>query len=406
MRKKSKGPVFTALEKKSIIGLSLILFFRMCGLFLVLPVFSVLALDLQHATPFLIGLAFGSYALSQAILQIPFGVWSDKYGRKRLITIGLVLYAAGSIIAALSDSIYWMIGARLVQGSGAISAAIFALIADLTRPEVRTRANAGLGASVGLSFAIAIFLAPFLGHWFGLHGIFWLTTALSLCGIICLHWLVPTPATIIHATDHPRIKISLVLKNPSLQIINWGAFVCGMGLSLMFFMIPLLLKQHGFLREDLWMVYLPMLILGGLAMVPAAIVSEVKNRFREVMLAGILILMVSTGTLLIGWSHPGTGWFIATLLIFFMGFNMFEPIFPSLVTRMTTPETKGTASGVYNFSQFIGHFSGATLGGLLYQSHPYVLASMLLLVEGVFFLVMLRFANPDRAEVLANEVPA
>ena len=398
MARKNSGPVFTSLEKKSIVSLSIIMFFRMSGLFLVLPVFSVLALELEFATPALIGFAFGAYALTQAFLQIPFGIWSDHIGRKPVIALGLCLFIAGSVMAALSTSIYEMIAARALQGSGAISAAIFALIADLTRPEVRTRANAGLGASIGLSFGIAIFLGPFLGSWVGLSGLFWTIAGMGTMSLITLLILVPAPAQLPESYESKKIidMIRTVLEIRPLRVINLGSFVCSMGLAVTFFLIPLIFREYGLGKSDYWKVYLPMLILGGVGMIPAAIFAEVKNRFREVMLFGVVLLLTSLLFLGIGWSRNEMSWFVAALFIFFIGFNVFEPIFPSLVTRLTTPQTKGTASGVYNFSQFLGHFSGAALAGVLYKTQPYILLSIMAVLELLFLYATLYFPNPKQ----------
>ena len=179
MSESANTPIFTSTEKRSIYSLSGVLFFRMFSIFLLLPVFSVLAMDLEGATPFLIGVAFGAYGLTQGFLQLPFGMWSDRAGRKLVIVIGLGLFVAGNVLAAFVDSIHWMIVARFLQGTGAISSTVFALIADLTRPEVRTRANAALGASVGIAFAFAFGAAPFLGEWLGLNGMFLMIAVLS-----------------------------------------------------------------------------------------------------------------------------------------------------------------------------------------------------------------------------------
>ncbi|MGK5091504.1 MFS transporter [Deltaproteobacteria bacterium TL4] len=380
-------------------SLSIILFFRMFGLFLIFPVFSVLALELKGATPALIGLAFGAYALTQACLQIPFGIWSDYIGRKPVIIFGLILFTIGSILAAVVDSIYGMIVARFLQGAGAISSTIFALIADLTRPEVRTRANAGLGASIGMAFGIAMVTAPFLGYWFGLSGIFWIMTAMGLISLLTLT-MVPNPERPVDTIPQESTmqKIYTVLKLPPLRVINLGAFVCSMGLSGTFFMIPLVLHEHGFEKQELWKIYLPMLLFGIMAMIPAAIIAEVKNRFKEVMLLGIVFLLSSAILFGIGHEQHSIIWFIAALFTFFMGFNIFEPLFPSLVTRMTTPQTKGTASGMYNFSQFIGHSVGAIGAGFFYKYHPFYIIFITVGLELLFFYVTLSFKNPKKRE--------
>ena len=375
-----------------------VLFFRMFSLFLLLPVFSVLAMDLEGATPFLIGVAFGAYGLTQGFLQLPFGMWSDRAGRKLVIVIGLGLFIAGNFLAAFVDSIHWMIVARFLQGTGAISSTVFALIADLTRPEVRTRANAALGASVGIAFALAFGAAPFFGEWLGLNGMFWMIAILSVASLVLVLTTVPNPETTNLLPQNVSFwnMAKMVWKVPALRTISWGGFVCGAGLSSTFFLIPMILVQHGFERAEMWKIYLPMMLAGAVAMVLAAIFAEVKNRFREVMLFGIVLLLTSLVFMGLGQEQNRLIWFVAALYFFFMGFNVFEPIFPSLVTRSTTSETKGTAMGVYNFAQFIGHFVGATVAGALYVNNYLIFFLLLAVAEIWFFYLTLSFQNPEK----------
>jgi len=378
--------------------LSGVLFFRMFSIFLLLPVFSVLAMDLEGATPFLIGVAFGAYGLTQGFLQLPFGMWSDRAGRKLVIVIGLGLFIAGNFLAAFVDSIHWMIVARFLQGTGAISSTVFALIADLTRPEVRTRANAALGASVGIAFALAFGAAPFFGEWLGLNGMFLMIAVLSLASLVLVLTTVPNPETIKLLPQKVSFwnMAKMVWKVPALRTISWGGFVCGAGLSSTFFLIPMIMVQHGFERAEMWKIYLPMMLAGVVAMVLAAIFAEVKNRFREVMLFGIVLLLTSLVFMGLGQEQNRLIWFVAALYFFFMGFNVFEPIFPSLVTRSTTSETKGTAMGVYNFAQFIGHFVGATVAGALYVNNYLIFLLLLAVAEIWFFYLTLSFQNPEK----------
>ncbi len=398
MSESAKTPIFTSTEKRSIYSLSGVLFFRMFSIFLLLPVFSVLAMDLEGATPFLIGVAFGAYGLTQGFLQLPFGMWSDRAGRKLVIVIGLGLFVAGNVLAAFVDSIHWMIVARFLQGTGAISSTVFALIADLTRPEVRTRANAALGASVGIAFALAFGAAPFFGEWLGLNGMFLMIAVLSLASLVLVLTTVPNPETIKLLPQKVSFwnMAKMVWKVPALRTISWGGFVCGAGLSSTFFLIPMILVQHGFERAEMWKIYLPMMLAGAVAMVLAAIFAEVKNRFREVMLFGIVLLLTSLVFMGLGQEQNRLIWFVAALYFFFMGFNVFEPIFPSLVTRSTTSETKGTAMGVYNFAQFIGHFVGATVAGALYVNNYLIFLLLLAVAEIWFFYLTLSFQNPEK----------
>ena len=396
MRTKGKKPLFTPFEKKSIFGLSAILFFRMLGLFLILPVFSLLAHEnLGGATPFLIGLAMGGYGLTSALLQIPFGAWSDRVGRKPVLAFGIVLFIAGSLLAAVATDINQMIIARLLQGAGAVSAPIFALIADLTRPEVRARANAFLGGGIGMAFGIAMFAAPILAGFIGLSGLFYLIAGLATISLLVLFMMVPTPLERIVTKEPLKVLLAKTLKIKPLQTINLGSFVASMGLSATFFLTPFVLKEFGLEKTEWWKVYIPMLLCGGVAMVPAAIFAEVKNKFREVMMVGIFLMLASFTILAFAWGEGYLGLKIASAFLFFMAYNMFEPIFPSLVTRMTTAETKGTASGVYNFSQFIGQFAGGALAGYFFsQPQPWLPA--LLIVGALYFLYKtFKFPNPE-----------
>ena len=383
-----------------------VLFFRMFSLFLLLPVFSVLAMDMfewgeelsLQEKSFLIGVAFGVYSLTQGFLQLPFGMWSDRVGRKKVIVFGLGLFIVGNMFAAISDSIYWMILARFLQGTGAISSTVFALIADLTRPEVRTRANSAMGISIGIAFAVAFGVATFLGEWIGLDGIFWMIALLSAVSLVLVLTVVPNPETTQQLPEHTSFwsMFKIVWKVPSLRTISWGGFVCGAGLSSTFFLIPMIMVQHGFERAEMWKIYLPMMLAGVVAMVLAAIFAEVKNRFREVMLFGIVLLLTSLVFMGLGQEQNRLIWFVAALYFFFMGFNVFEPIFPSLVTRSTTSETKGTAMGVYNFAQFIGHFVGATVAGALYVNNYLIFILLLAVAEILFFYLTLSFQNPEK----------
>jgi len=371
----------------------------MFSIFLLLPVFSVLALDLEEATPFLIGVAFGAYGLTQGFLQLPFGMWSDRAGRKKVIVIGLGLFIIGNLLAAAADSIYLMIIARFLQGTGAISSTVFALVADLTRPEVRTRANAAMGVSIGTAFAIAFIAAPFLGEWLGLEGMFGMIAIFSVVSLVLVLTTVPNPEEIplVQGNTSFLKMTKTVWRVPSLRTICWGGFVCGAGLSSTFFLIPMILVNHGYERAEMWKIYLPMMLAGALMMILAAVFAEVRNRFREVMLFGVVLLLLSAVAMGIGQEQQMLLWFVAALFLFFMGFNIFEPIFPSLVTRTTTAETKGTAMGVYNFAQFFGHFAGATLAGALYLNHFYIFILLIALAEFWFFYLTLSFTNPEKS---------
>tara|TARA_B100000700_G_scaffold325159_1_gene433169 strand:+ start:32 stop:1249 length:1218 start_codon:yes stop_codon:yes gene_type:complete len=405
MKESEKSRIFTAFEKKGIYNLSGILFFRMFSIFVLLPVFSILSIEmlvwedqlsLQKKLS-LVGLSFGIYGLTQCLLQIPFGMLSDRIGRKKVIVIGLCLFIIGNVFAAIAESVYFLIFARFIQGTGAISSTIFALIADLTRPEVRTRANAAIGISIGFAFASAFALSSFLGESIGLDGIFWLITFLS---VISLFFLIKVPSPEYKSNNKESNSflemIYFVWKMSSLRTISWGGFVCGLGLSSTFFMMPLIFSKYGIEKAEMWQIYLPMLILGGLSMVFASALVDLKNCFKEVMFLGIIFMLISIFFLVLGYQHKLLVMYIIALYLFFMGFNVFEPILPSLVSRITSDETKGTAVGVYNFAQFFGHFLGATLAGILFLNHYFIFMFFIGIAEILFFYLLIHFQNPKK----------
>ena len=321
---------------------------------------------------------------------------TGQEGKSDRVRLGL--FIIGNLLAAVADSIYLMIIARFLQGTGAISSTVFALVADLTRPEVRTRANAALGVSIGTAFAIAFLSAPFLGEWLGLGGMFFMIAIFSLISMGLVITTVPNPdAILVMPEDTSFLKmIKKVWRVPSLRTICWGGFVCGAGLSSTFFLIPMTLLNLGYERGEMWKIYLPMMFAGALMMILAAVFAEVRNRYREVMLFGVVLLLFSAFAMGIGQDQKTLLWFIVALFLFFMGFNIFEPIFPfSSYYWNTTVETKGTAMGVYNFAQFFGHFAGATLAGALYINHFYIFILLILLAElWFFFYLTLSFTNP------------
>jgi MFS family permease len=375
-QKQNTSSAMTSLEKRSIAGLSSIFALRMLGLFMILPVFSLAAGQYNGATPILIGLAIGAYGLTQALLQIPFGMLSDRIGRKRVITIGLLLFAAGSVVAALADSIYMVIAGRLLQGSGAIAAAIMALTADLTRDEHRTKAMASIGISIGLSFSVALAAGAALEHWIGLSGIFWSTAVLSLVGIAILHLWVPTPTRLINHRDiEPVPKQFLnVLRNADIMRMVFSIMVLHCLLTISFFALPIALFEHAGLPKDQHaLAYLPVLVLAFIAMVPFIIIAEKYRKMKPVFLGAIATLAVAQ----LGWSllSNSVAGMLFFLWLFFTAFNILEASLPSLMSKLSPLANKGTAMGVYSSAQFIGAFIGGVSGGLIFT---------LLDVTGVF----------------------
>ena len=344
--------------------------FRMLGLFMLIPVFSVCATDLKHATPALIGIALGSYGLSQGLLQIPFGMLSDRVGRKPMITLGLILFACGSWLGASTDSIYGMIFARILQGTGAIGSVLMALLTDLTPDSARTKAMAVIGATIGLSFSLAMIISPAMTHYFGLHGIFYFTALLALVGLVLLHLAIPTPVNEPFQVPHDLLlnQFKQSLQNWHLQRLNAGIFFQHLMLTSTFFAIPMILQQHvklGHLTEQ-WHFYLPLMVGSFLAMLPFIILAERKQQMKAVFIGSVIIMGLSQFILAYTYAH----WLpIRTLMfVYFVAFNILEANLPALVSRFAPSSSKGTAMGIYSSSQFLGIFAGGALSGVIYQS--------------------------------------
>jgi predicted MFS family arabinose efflux permease len=357
----------TAAETRASLSLAAIYMLRMLGMFLILPVFSVLARDLPDATPVLVGLAISAYGLTQALFQIPFGLWSDRYGRKPLITLGMLIFAAGSAVAALSDSIYGIILGRGLQGAGAVAAVVMALAADLTREEHRTKAMALIGISIGFSFALSMVAGPVLSTWMGLKGLFWVITGLALAGILVLHTVVPTPAVSrFHRDAEVRTgAFGTVLGNPELLRLDFGIFCLHLILTATFVALPLVLRDRLQLPADQhWHLYLPVFVLAMGSMVPFVILAERKRRMKPVFLAFIALIAAASA----GFALLGAHWWtvFGLLYVFFTGFNLLEATLPSLVSKTAPPDLKGTAMGMYSTSQFLGAFAGGSGGGWIY----------------------------------------
>lgn len=362
----------TRAELRASLSLALIYMLRMLGMFLILPVFSIFARDLPGATPALVGLAFSAYGLTQALFQIPFGLWSDRFGRKPLIAFGLLLFTAGSAIsalAAMSASIHGIIAGRALQGAGAVAGVVMALAADLTREEHRTKAMALIGISIGFSFALSMVIGPVLSRWMGLAGLFWVITALALAGIVVLFTIVPTPARSRFHSD-AQVRASAfgeVLGNPELLRLNGGIFCLHLILTASFVVIPLLLRDELHMTADRhWHIYLPVFVLALASMVPFVILAESKRKMKAVFLGFILLLAATVAGF--PW-FSGDFWGIFALLyLFFTGFNLLEATLPSMVSKIAPPDLKGTAMGVYSTTQFMGAFAGGAGGGWI-QGH-------------------------------------
>ena len=354
----------TPVERRASGSLAAIFAARMLGLFLVLPVFALEAAHYPGGDdPALIGLAMGIYGLTQGILQIPFGLASDRLGRKRVIIFGLLVFAAGSFLAAMAGSLVWLIVGRSLQGAGAVSAAVTALLADQTRDAVRTKAMAMVGASIGLMFALSLVVAPLLAARIGLGGLFWVTGGLALGCIALVAWW--TPAEPLQHKNLPRGKLSDVLGHAGLLRLNLGVFVLHAVQLAMWIAIPALLVQAGLPKAQHWYVYLPTVLASFAVMALTLFPLERRGYLRAVFLAAVAIVaLVQMGLLLVA-GQPTLGELAALLFLFFCGFNVLEASQPSMVTRMAPPHARGAALGVYNTLQSLGLFAGGAVGGWL-----------------------------------------
>lgn len=354
-----------SLEKRATLSLASIFSFRMIGLFMVLPIFSLYATHFQHATPFLIGLAIGIYGLTQGIMQIPFGTLSDKYPRKIIITIGLLLFISGSIIAASTTSIYIVILGRALQGSGAIGSVLIALLTDLIPEEQRSIAMAIMGIMIGVSFLFAMILGPILGNWIQLRGLFLLTAALGLLSIFLLYFTVPTPQRFTSETNTApfRTRIFELINHKDLLILDFGIFCLHVILTACFVSIPLIINRYLSLHHT-WILYASVLMSSSLITFPLLRIAERKQLVHLFFNSAIIIL---TASLLWLWHFSfSLGGMAIGLFLFFLAFNFLEANLPSLVSRLAPSALKGTAIGIYSSAQFLGIFCGGVLGGWLY----------------------------------------
>lgn len=353
----------TPAERRAGVGLSAIYALRMLGLFLILPVFSLHAETLPDgANVALVGFALGAFGLTQAFLQVPFGMLSDRIGRKPVIVFGLLIFAVGCVMAALADNVFALAVARVVQGAGAISAAVTALAADLTREQHRTKIMAMIGSSIALTFAISLVAAPAMYGAIGMSGIFWLTGVLSLAAIVLVLRGIPPEVK----QERPPIPTRFieVLRQPQLLRLNFSVLALHLMQTALWVVVPTILVQKiGLNAASHWQVYLPAALLSFAVMVPAIIVAEKRGKMRAVLLSAIvLILLVQAGFSM----EPASAWGIGLwLTVFFIGFNILEATLPSLISRIAPADVKGAAMGLYNTVQSIGLFAGGALGGLI-----------------------------------------
>ncbi|MBT3411347.1 MAG: MFS transporter [Halieaceae bacterium] len=358
----------TPLERRTVSSLALLYSFRMLGLFMVLPLLALYTADLPGADPLTIGLALGVYGLSQALLQIPLGWLSDKLGRKPVIVGGLLVFALGSVVAGMAETIEGVVLGRALQGAGAIASTVMALVADLTREEQRTKAMAIVGMSIGLSFAMALVLGPLVAAAGGLSAVFWFTTVLAIVGVAIVLLLVPTPPVgqMYDEVGARRGLFARSLQDAALLRLNFAVFSLHFVLMALFLVVPgLLLEVADLDRNSHWMVYLPALLLSIVGMVPMMIMAERKGRLHAMFLLAIVLLILAMTVI----SAPASPLLLYLgMWLFFVGFNYLEATLPSLVSKMVFAGGKGTALGIYSTCQFLGAFAGGALGGWLLKS--------------------------------------
>ncbi len=354
----------TPLERRASGWLASIVALRLFGLFSIFPVFAIYGRELPGGQEsYLIALAISIYGFTQGLFQLPFGAASDRFGRKRIIVIGLLILMLGSVVAAMSTTIVGVIVGRALQGAGAVSAAASAFIADSTRAEVRTKAMAMVGAAVGLTFAVALISAPPLTAWIGLSGLFWLTAVLAMCGVIIVVWVVPTAP--LQPEQAETLRHGDVLFDPQLLRLNLGVFILFICQTAIFIVVPTQLVQQGQLPSPQhWMVYAPVLLVSFAVMIPPMLAAERRGKIREVFLTAVATLFVAMLFAPFAASAALTG-LVIFLLLFFIALNLLEALQPSLVSRLAPPHLKGFAMGVYNTTQAFGLFLGGILGGTL-----------------------------------------
>ena len=395
-----------SVEKRAILGVGGIFALRMIGLFMIVPVFSVYGDDYAHATPFLIGLAVGSYGLGQAIFQIPMSLAADKFPRKPIIFLGLILFALGGIIAANATDIYEVIIGRALAGSGAVSAVLMALLADVTREEMRTKAMATMGLTIATSIMLAFAFGPLLVGSLGISGLFWLTAGFAVLAMLLLLF-VPTPLRVLkHNLDNKSIgqQLATVLKIGDLNRLHIGIFALHLTMTAIFVILPHQLNEVlGLSVRQQGLVYLPLLFIGFAVAIPFIIIAEKKRKMRQVFLGAIALMTVALALLALG-GQVGVG-IILGLLLYFMGFNLLEATIPSWISKRAPVANKATAMGLNSSSQFFGAFVGGAMGGLL-LSQPNVLAwGLLAIIMAASLLLIIPIADPPYLSSTTVTIP-
>lgn len=373
---------------------------------MVLPVLVLYADVLPGATPQWIGLAIGIYGLTQALLQIPFGILSDRFGRKPLIAFGLLLFVLGSVVAAMADSIVAVILGRALQGAGAVAAVVLALAGDLIPEERRARALAVIGLTIGLTFTVALVMGPLIDAHYGLAGIFWVSALLGVVGLLALVFWIPSPQ---RSRPHPDVvlmpaSLGQILSDPQLLRLNTGIFLLHLILSANFLVIPsLLLTQIGLSSDAHYQIYLPVLLLAFILMIPFVVVAERKRRLKSALVLAIIALLCAQ--LLLPWTTGALGLVVA-LIVFFAAFNFLEASLPSLVAKLAPVAAKGTAMGLFTTGQFLGIFAGGTLGGWALAAYgPGAINILGVLAALVWLVLALTMVQPKHLSFRAYALP-
>jgi len=383
---------------KSVMPLSFIIALRFFGLFIVLPVLSVYALSLEGANATLVGIVVGGYALTQVIFQVPFGIMSDKLGRKGTIITGLLIVSIGCLLCAIANDIFTLMLGRLLQGAGAIGAVVTAMISDLVKEEQRSKAMAMMGMFIGLSFAVAMLAGPLIGGFIGVEILFSITMFLNLASIYILVKKVPNSPVITH-TYNDKLKLSDILKNTNINRMNITNFLQKALMTFAFLVIPIILtKTYNWEKTELWYVYVPAMIFGLLVMAPTAIIAEKKGKFREILALGILLFIISY--LVIGFSNNALVFAIG-VVIFFIGFNMHEPIMQSLTSKFAKVHQRGSVLGIFNSFGYLGTFVGGLLGGIMLDSIDLSTFSIIISIICILWAILiLTMPNPSKTKSL------
>ncbi|WP_097462374.1 MFS transporter [Mangrovitalea sediminis] len=380
----------TKTELKSVSAIAAVYGLRMLGLAMVMPIFMLMSTHLKGYTESLAGLAIGAYGLSQALLQIPYGMLSDRFGRKPLIIIGLILFGLGSLLAAFSDSIYGVIAGRFLQGSGAIASVLMALVSDVTSEESRTKAMATIGIGVGVAFSISLVIGPLLGQLWGLEGIFGLTAAFAGVGLLVVIFVVPTPPKLVVHADTEAVagRIAAVLKNRRLLRLDYGVMTLHMVLVAFFVSVPTILQNNLHIPKahHSW-VYLSVVAPAFFAMIPFIIIGEKRRKMKQVLGGSVALMAVSMALLAVWHQSLAAVWFF--IFLYFMAFNLLEASLPSLVSKECRAGSKGTAMGLYSTSQFIGAFLGGAIAGIVLQHFGVVPVLVLMVALLLIWLVII-----------------